>query len=283
MTLEEEKHKRQVEDQQKWKKAFATVVKRSNPQIEEWKRAFQEVLANHSAKVQIQPNIDVWKAAFKSVIDSWNVNPASALSGIVQQNSPFLITPVKLVQQVTIGKRKDDWADIKNTLDANNITCFYHFTDSSNLSSIRQNGGLYSWYSCEKKGIHISHPGGSPNSRMLDSLYDLQDYVRLSFCDDHPMAYRHMQDGANLVLLKISTDVAGLQGTLFSNINATAKGHSVGDSIDDLKRVDFKAVKKHYVSRNDPDFSTHQAECMVKTFVPKEYILNLDSPLNMLL
>ena len=32
----------------------------------------------------------------------------------------------------------------------------------------------------------------------------------------------------------------------------------------------------HYVRKDDDDFKPHQAEVMVKTFVPKKYIVNLD-------
>lgn len=283
---QEEKKRQQLLQRKKWKDAFSSLVKKDqhNPQIEQWENAFQEVLANYSIAAKSQSQIEIWATAFQSVIGSWNVNPVTPLTVVLQQNPLLQVTQTTIDPQVTTGivpEIKKDWIHIKKTLKDNKIDFFYHFTDVSNLDSIMQNGGLYSWYSCEQKNIKIPHPGGSPESRILDSLYGLQDYVRLSFCDDHPMAYRHIQDGANLVLLKINPEVACLHDTLFSNINATANGHSIGGSMEDLKKIDFCAVKKHYVSRTDPDFSTHQAECMVKSFIPLKYILNINNPQKM--
>ena len=68
---------------------------------------------------------------------------------------------------------------------------------------------------------------------------------------------------------------------LFSDINAADSSHRHGGSIEDLKRVNFNAVKRNYVSRDDVDFKLHQAEVMVKTFIPVRYILNLDSPISL--
>lgn len=163
----------------------------------------------------------------------------------------------------------------------NHVTCFYHFTDKLNLPSIRRLGGLYSWFYCEQHGIEIPNPGGDHDSRRYDSQYGLQDFVRLSFCDDHPMAWRKKQNGAELVLLKVSIDVATFRDTLFSDVNAAARDHSHGAELDDLKRVNIAATKQHYVSRTDPIFHEHQAEILVKTFIPLEYILNIDNPIRM--
>ena len=93
------------------------------------------------------------------------------------------------------------------------------------------------------------------------------------------MAYRLQQQGIPLVLLKIDIEVATWKDTKFSNINAADSNHSHGGNISDLRKVDFEAVKRNYVSRDDDDFKTHQAEVMVKTFIPAKYIINLDSPL----
>ncbi len=174
---------------------------------------------------------------------------------------------------------KDDKEEIQRILAENGIQYFYHFTARLNLEPIRNHGGLYSWKYCEKNHITIPEPGGDMQSRALDAVHGLEDYVRLSFCDDHPMAYRLRSK--DLVLLKIKKDVAWLKGTQFSDINAAAKDHHHGSKSSDLLKVDFRAVKRHYVSRSDDDFSAHQAEVLVKTFIPKEYIINLDNPIEM--
>lgn len=171
--------------------------------------------------------------------------------------------------------------EFRNYLTSNGIRYLYHFTDRRNLDSIRRNGGLYSWYYCENHDISIPYPGGGEQSRNLDRWHGLQDYVRLSFCNDHPMAYRLKQDGYNLVLLRIKIDVALLSETLFSDINAADGAHHHGRTMDDLRRVDLSATQQHYVSSSSPIFKKHQAEILVKTFIPLEYIENIDNPMSM--
>ena len=42
-----------------------------------------------------------------------------------------------------------------------------------------------------------------------------------------------------------------------------------------LEPVDFDATKMHYLRSDDPNFKPHQAEVMVKTFIPLKYIENI--------
>lgn len=89
------------------------------------------------------------------------------------------------------------------------------------------------------------------------------------------MKYRKECEGADIVLLRISVEVATFRTTAFSDMNAADSTHSHGTELEDLKKVDFEAVKRTYVSRVDEDFKAHQAEIMVKTFIPMRYILNI--------
>lgn len=178
-------------------------------------------------------------------------------------------------------RKKAEAQEILRYLQNNGVTCFYHFTDRKNLISIKKHGGLLSWKYCEENNITIPNPGGDSLSRQLDCSHNLQNYVRVSLCDDHPMAYRCHQEGADLVLLKISIDVATFSDTIFCDMNATDGGHSKGRNLDDLRKIDISATRRHYVSRNDDDFKPHQAEVMVNTFIPEHYILNIDNPQTM--
>lgn len=167
---------------------------------------------------------------------------------------------------------KDNWEGFREYLRWNGVACLYHFTDRANIKSIKEHGGLYSWKYCEDHNISIPRAGGSDFSRRLDERHNLEDYVRLSFCEDHPMAYRLRKEGYNLVLLKIHVRVAWLKDTLFSDINATDNAHTHGGTLDDLKRIDIEATKQRFVSQESPSFKKHQAEVLVKTFIPLEYI-----------
>ena len=194
-----------------------------------------------------------------------NTSHSQSTYSICQKND----SPLRLsITKNLFPTKKENSESIRQLLASHGIRYFYHFTDESNLDSIRKYGGLLSWKSCNTYGVEIPSPGG-----------DLQDYVRLSFCEDHPMAHRHKIAGKRLVLLKIKTDVALWERTLFSDINATDSNHHAGGSLYDLKRVNFVAVKKTYVSRDDNDFKHHQAEILVKTVIPIEYIVNLDNPI----
>ena len=181
-----------------------------------------------------------------------------------------------------VTQRKINPESYLNYLRLNRVQYLYHFTDELNLNSIRRYGGLFSWMYCEQHEIRIPNPGGDSQSRNLDRRYHLEDYVRLSFCTDHPMAYRKHQEGATLVLLKIKIDVAAFKETLFSDINAADSDHSHGGDFSDLQTINFAATRATHVSRDHPFFHAHQAECLVKTFVPIEYIVNIDNPQRMI-
>ena len=206
-----------------------------------------------------------------------NCSQKESVSLQTSSNLPNIqITPI--AQEIP-SNYKIDYQSVKRILQTNNIRYFYHFTDIRNLDSIRQCGGLMSWKECENNNIKIPNAGGDGFSRQLDEKYNLQDYVRLSFCEDHPMSYKHQRAGCQMVLLRIKTDVAYWKDTLFSDMNATDKNHSHGGGVDDLKKIKFQAVKKTYVRKDDDEFKYHQAEVLVKTYIPLDFIVNIDDPI----
>lgn len=182
-----------------------------------------------------------------------------------------------------VTRKKEHSDEILNYLRMKGIRCFYHFTDRQNINSIKKYGGLLSWDYCNEHNIVIPNPGGDSLSRKLDRRQGLEDYVRLSFCDDHPMAFRKHQEGSDLFLLQVSIDVAAFRSTLFSDKNAASSDFSRGSGIEHLRNVNISATQRHYVSRDEGEiFSLHQAECMVKTFIPVEYIININNPIKMI-
>ena len=165
---------------------------------------------------------------------------------------------------------------IGNVLNQHFVKCFYHFTSRKNLASIRKYGGLYSWQYLKNHNIDIPMQGGGELSQGLDQYNGVADYVHLSFCSDHPMAYRHIQNGEDIVVLEISTDVAMLDGTMFSDMNAVDSKAHCAPGLKGLELVDFAASRKVYIKSYDPLFKYKQAEILVKTHVPLKYILNID-------
>lgn len=171
---------------------------------------------------------------------------------------------------------KDNAAGYERILTDNGISCLYHFTERRNIASILHNKGLFSWFYCEAAEMDIPFTGGNEESRLNDVVNGLHDYVRLSFCSDHPMRARLESEGAKLILLKIDPRVALWKDTLYSDINATDSDHEHGGGLDMLEKINFAATKRTYVRKEDPEFAQHQAEVLVKTHVPLEYILNRD-------
>ena len=178
-----------------------------------------------------------------------------------------------------VERKKDNGAEILHYLEMKGIQRFYHFTDKENLYQIKKLGGLYSWYYCEQNDIDIPNAGGDYDSRRYDRRHGLEDYVRLSFCDDHPMAYRKHKEGSILVLLYVDIDVAAFKDTLFTDRNAASGSFARGGDMEALQKVNIPATQRNYVSRDEGEiFSQHQAECMIKTFLPIKYITNIDNP-----
>lgn len=171
---------------------------------------------------------------------------------------------------------KNSHKEIQTYMSSKHINYFYHFTDRRNIESIKRYGGLYSWVYCDSHNIKISYSGGDETSRSLDSYHGLEDYVRLSFCIRHPMTHRLKEVGYDIVVLRISTDVALLETTMFSDMNATDNNHQCGGTLQDLKNVDLFATRKDFLRKTDPLFKKHQAEVLVKTFIPIDKILNID-------
>ena len=176
--------------------------------------------------------------------------------------------------------KKSNWQEFKAVLDEHKIVKLYHFTDRDNLESIIKNGGLYSWMDCERKGIKINKPGGSPVSRQLDSGRNLEDYVRVSFTTQHPMMYVAMKDGriSNPVILEIDPEVIYWNETLYANLNAAK--HTIkpiiGPTLSDFKQIHFQSVKvRTHFDLPEEEQPYFQAEVLVKNFIPLEYIKNI--------
>lgn len=177
---------------------------------------------------------------------------------------------------------KSDAQEIVQFLLNNGIRYLYHFTEESNLPLIKSRKGLYSWSYLVSHNMKIPSPGGNDMSRRLDWDKGLEDYVRLSLCKSHPMAFRIYQESegrANLVLLRIKLDVTMFESTRFSNVNATDNRAKTGTDLEFIQdNLDFEAIALDWCWGRDPRHKTRQAEVLVKTFIPSRFIVNLDHP-----
>lgn len=295
-TAESLKSKSKVDDR------IQTNNKQENHELKQQVKVAKEV--EHSIKdatqaakredyrVKLSVNLARSAEKFKAKTDSLNSNDTEHLhhSDTANPIKPCLLNKIErgnnlddIVKNacnsglLKYSELKPDWASYSKILKQNNISALYHFTSSKNIPQIKQSGGLLSWYASVTRNNDVSIYGGDSLSRNLDKRFGNHDYVHLSFCDDHPMSYKLKQAGEHVVWLEISPVVILLKDTIFSDINAADSNHHQGGSISDLKRINFDATKMHYLQRNDINFKPHQAEVMVKTFLPKKYILNLES------
>lgn len=182
--------------------------------------------------------------------------------------------------------KKFNWRDFQRILQENGIAGFYHFTDRSNLKSIKENGGLFSWYYCDLNRIEIPMPGGSLGSRQNDTINGKKDFVRVAFNKEHPMLFIAQKDGriSRPVWLDIDIEVAYFEHTEFSDKNAAAFSSYtpiIGKEAQHLSNIRFDILKKaervkHY-NLLDNEKPYNQAEILVKTWIPIEYIKNIES------
>jgi hypothetical protein len=87
------------------------------------------------------------------------------------------------------------------------------------------------------------------------------------------MSYQNEDD---LVILFIHPIVCLLPDTLFCNMNATDKNHSIGPSYRDLVNINLWTPKMNYLNSGTREFKEKQAEVLVKSHIPLEYIVNID-------
>nr|GFC83032.1 hypothetical protein [Tanacetum cinerariifolium] len=182
--------------------------------------------------------------------------------------------PVPAYVPVTPAKRAD-WLAFQQLLATHNITRLYHFTDRSNLASIRSAGGLISWYSCQQQHIRIPRPGGSSLSWELDSRKGLADYVRLSFTPSHPMMHVALSDGriSSPVILEIDPAVIFWEGTQFTTMNAAKSGVQASETLATFSSISFPLFKRRYFDLEGDDRARYQAEVLIHQMVPASYIL----------
>jgi len=193
---------------------------------------------------------------------------------LIAKTKTQVVKPISTVRAIP-DYWKQDWDDYEKILKQHQIQCLYHFTDTANIPSIMQHGGLYSWWSCQQKGIVIPKPGANDLSRKLDQQKDLHDYVRLSFNNNHPMLAQARHEGRieKPVILKISSEVIYWKSTQFSDLNATANGARIGSGIEHFKNVRFDIVTQPYYNEDTKHF--YQAEVLVEQHIPLKYILNI--------
>src|SRR5215510_5446873 len=75
------------------------------------------------------------------------------------------------------------------------ITLLFHFTDTRNLPSIKDLGGLYSRDELKKMGRGGYYTGGNQWSLDADEMFGMEKYVHLCLRTNHHLEHIATQDG----------------------------------------------------------------------------------------
>lgn len=148
---------------------------------------------------------------------------------------------------------------------------FYHFTDASNLVSIKKHG-LLSWKELNRRELEVNAPGGNELSHREDARTGVDAYVHLCLKPDHPMEIYCLEDGRieELVHIRVDPSVIKLEGVV-GTLDVSNKG-----GIDPVPLPEFIGSLDHEVlytrtEWRDPDINRRlkQAE-RCELLIPRE-------------
>lgn len=169
-------------------------------------------------------------------------------------------------------KLKDNWKLFDKLIKDKKIPFLFHFTDRSNYASIIKYKGLYSWKYMRNNGISFTSCSND-ESKYLDEIKSIDQYVKLSFTPNHPMfsIVKREQRINNPILLKIKPDIIFLETTMFSDRNATSANANLSGSFDFFSNLPFNLFKKTW--KTELEKQQIQSEILVLDHVPLDYII----------
>ena len=168
---------------------------------------------------------------------------------------------------------------MKNTIIHYDIECLWHFTDESNLASIRKHGGLWSLAKLREMEVDIPTPGGNQWSHDEDERIGLDQYIHLTFCTDSPMlwvAQNNQNRIPNPCWLAIERDLLFGEGVRFCAGVANKSGAEILDAEQAKKQIDFEVLFQ-YTDWNDPEIrarrnEARKSEILIPNHIPFENI-----------
>lgn len=168
---------------------------------------------------------------------------------------------------------------MKTILDKYKFDVIWHFTDRSNIDLIREHNGLLSLGELERRGVNIPIPGGNDWSHNADRIKGVQEYVHLTFVDDHPMLFtaKRKRSIPDPIWLKIDSSIL-----LEDNVRYTAEvSNKTGVPIllpeEAKNEIDFEVLFTHK-DWKDPAIQARRkaalkSEILIPDFVPNIKIL----------
>jgi ssDNA thymidine ADP-ribosyltransferase, DarT len=159
--------------------------------------------------------------------------------------------------------------------------CFYHFTDSRNLESIRKNGGLHPLATLREKQIDIAAPGGNDWSHDADERRGLHKFVHLCLRDQHPMEYVVRKEGriVESVYLKIKPEIIGCEGIRFTPDVSNKKDVPLLTLAEAVEELDLEVIYR-WTNWRDPEIQKRlrkaaKYELLIPQSIPLKLIENI--------
>lgn len=152
----------------------------------------------------------------------------------------------------------------------------WHFTDYSNIESIKNNNGLISLGELQRKNISIPAPGGNQWSHDADIYKGVHEYVHLAFVDDHPMLYAAKQDGRikNPIWLKIDSSILLDSNVRFTNEVSNKAGVQLLTSDEAREQIDFEVMFTYMDWRNPEIQARRRLALKSEILIPRHIPLN---------
>jgi len=159
------------------------------------------------------------------------------------------------------------------------IPWLYHFTDSRNLPSIKESGGLYSTAALHKRGIDDFRPSGNDQSLTSDRRFGMDKYVHLCFIGEHPLEYLARKDGRieKPVWLKIDPSIMDGEDVLFCPGVANKANMPTVPIMDAAHLIDFEVLYNYKgMDWKDQDIKKRRliakkCEVLIPGFIPFKY------------
>lgn len=168
---------------------------------------------------------------------------------------------------------------MKSILKKFNIEAIWHFTDESNIESIKGNGGLLALEELHRRSVAIPAPGGNQWSHDADKYKGVHEYVHAAFLDDHPMLYAAKQDARIIkpVWLKIDASILLAEDVRFTNDVSNKAGIELLTAEQASEQIDFEVLFT-YMDWKNPDVqarrrSALKSEILIPRHIPLDKIL----------
>ena len=167
-----------------------------------------------------------------------------------------------------------------NLLKKYNCDTLYHFTERKNVESIKNNGGLFSLEKINAMQLKDVSYISNEWSQDADRFKGIDSYVHLCFSQgEHPMAFNAIENGKDIVWIKINSEVLNFDGVLYTNDIANKSGVIPLDNEAAKENLDIEGIFKFLPFTEEGNWerkvATYKYEILIPNFVPLSYIRNL--------